>query len=93
MISRGTLSTRVVTAPLVGIAVATDGLPAPALVVIGDVVSIRAELERRPRSPATPAAALEHPPDPAHGLSDAVLVLDEGEADEALAAGPEARAR
>ena len=39
------------------------------------------------------AARLEHPPDPAHGLADPVLVLDEREADEALAARAEAGAR
>jgi uroporphyrin-III C-methyltransferase len=59
VISRGTLpDQQVVTAPLAGMAVAADGLPGPALVVIGDVVSIRGELEAAgPRARATSAAA------------------------------------
>ena len=41
VVSRGTQSDqRTVTAPLDGLAEAADGLPGPALVVIGDVVSL-----------------------------------------------------
>ena len=83
VISRGTLpDQRVVTSSLAGIAKAAEDLPGPALVVIGDVVSVRRLLRR---------VLLEHAPDPADSLADAVLVLDEREADEALTARPEAR--
>jgi siroheme synthase len=84
VISRGTLpGQRVVTARLDALAEAAEGLPGPALVVVGEVVRLRRLLGRRP---------LEHAPDAPHGLADPVLVLDEREADEALAARPEARA-
>ena len=84
VISRGTLpDQRVATGRLDELAEAAHGLPAPALVVVGDVVRLRRLLGRRP---------LEHAPDAPHGLADPVLVLDEREADEALAARPEARA-
>jgi uroporphyrin-III C-methyltransferase len=89
VVARGTLPDQeVVTAPLEGIAEVAEGLPGPALVVIGDVVALseRLGLERR-------RAGVEDAPDTAHGLTDAVLVLDEREADEALAARAEARSR
>jgi uroporphyrin-III C-methyltransferase len=45
VVSRGTLpDQRVVTAPLVGIAAAAEGLPTPALLVVGDVVDVAALL-------------------------------------------------
>ena len=45
VVSRGTLpDQRVVTAPLVGIAAAAEGLPTPALLVVGDVVEVAALL-------------------------------------------------
>src|SRR5262249_19080892 len=41
VVSRGTLpDQRVASAPLSGIAAAADGLPSPALLVVGDVVAI-----------------------------------------------------
>ena len=83
VVSRGTLSDQqVATARLDGLAEAAEGLPGPALVVVGDVVRLRRLL-----------GPLEHAPDAANGLADPVLVLDEREANEALAARSEARAR
>jgi uroporphyrin-III C-methyltransferase len=87
VIARGTLPDQaVVTAALDGIAGVAGGLPGPALVVIGDVVALsgRLGLQRR-------RARLEDAPDAAHGLADPMLVLDEREADEALASRSEAR--
>jgi uroporphyrin-III C-methyltransferase len=89
VVSRGTLpEQQMVRAPLGRIGAAADGLPGPALVVIGEVVSLsgRLGLERR-------RARLEDAPDAPHRLPDPVLVLDEREADEALAAGAEAGSR
>ncbi len=84
VVSRGTLPDQeVVTAPLDRIAEAARGLPGPALVVVGDVVAIGARLRL---AASRRRSGFEHAPDPAHGLADAVLVLDEREADEALAA-------
>ena len=84
VVSRGTLPDQeVATGTLATIAVAADELPGPALVVIGDVVALAPRLLRRP--------GLEDAPDAPHGLPDPVLVLDQREADEALAAGAEAR--
>jgi uroporphyrin-III C-methyltransferase len=57
VVSRGTLAgQRVVTAPLDRLAEEAEALPGPALVVIGDVVSLRSRLAAR-RRPATPARA------------------------------------
>jgi uroporphyrin-III C-methyltransferase len=87
VIARGTLPDQAfVTAALDGIAGVAGGLPGPALVVIGDVVALsgRLGLQRR-------RARLEDAPDAAHGLADPMLVLDEREADEALASRSEAR--
>ena len=45
VVSRGTLpDQRTVTAPLAALATAAEGLPGPALVVVGDVVSLRARI-------------------------------------------------
>ena len=45
VVARGTLSDQeVVTAPLARIAAAAAGLPSPALLVVGDVVAVGAEL-------------------------------------------------
>jgi len=53
VISAGTTEReQVVTAPLGAIAVAASELPTPALVVIGDVVAVRAELRALRRSAA-----------------------------------------
>ena len=58
VVSRGTQSDqRTVTAQLDGLAEAADGLPGPALVVIGDVVSLRARLTSRRERAASPARA------------------------------------
>ena len=58
VVSRGTQSDqRTVTAQLDGLAEAADGLPGPALVVIGDVVSLRARLTSRREPAASPARA------------------------------------
>ena len=89
VVSRGTLPDQeVITATLDEIADVADDLPGPALVVIGDVVALsgRLGLQRR-------GTRLEDAPDAAHGLADPMLVLDEGEADEALASRAEARSR
>jgi uroporphyrin-III C-methyltransferase len=89
VVSRGTLpDEEVVTATLDELADVADGLPGPALVVIGDVVSLSRRLRLRSRR-----ACLEDSTDAAHGLADPMLVLDEREADEALAARAEARSR
>jgi uroporphyrin-III C-methyltransferase len=87
VIARGTLPDQeVVTAALDDIAGVAGDLPGPALVVIGDVVALsgRLGLQRR-------RARLEDAADAAHGLADPMLVLDEREADEALASRAEAR--
>ena len=89
VVSRGTLPDQeVITATLDEIADVAGDLPGPALVVIGDVVALsgRLGLQRR-------GTRLEDAPDAAHGLADPMLVLDEGEADEALASRAEARSR
>ena len=89
VVSRGTLPDQAIgTATLDEIADVAGDLPGPALVVIGDVVALsgRLGLQRR-------RACLEDAPDAAHGLADPMLVLDEREADEALAARAEARSR
>ena len=58
VVSRGTQSDqRTVTAPLDGLAEAADGLPGPALVVIGDVVSLSALLASGRERAASPARA------------------------------------
>lgn len=58
VVSRGTTpDQRTVTAPLHGLAAAADGLPGPALVVIGDVVSLRARLALGHTPPASAARA------------------------------------
>ena len=74
------------TATLEEIADAAGGVPGPALFVSGDVVALsgRLGLQRR-------RARLEDAPDAAHCLPDPMLVLDEREADEPLAARAEAR--
>ena len=87
VIARGTLSDQeVVTGTLDDLAGVSGGLPGPALVVIGDVVALseRLRLQRR-------GTRLKDAPDAAHGLADPMLVLDEREADEALASRAEAR--
>ena len=89
VVSRGTLPDQeVITASLDEIADVAGDLPGPALVVIGDVVALsgRLGLQRR-------GTRLEDATDAAHGLADPMLVLDEGEADEALASRAEARSR
>ena len=89
VVSRGTLPDQeAITATLDEIADVADDLPGPALVVIGDVVALsgRLGLQRR-------GTRLEDAPDAAHGLADPMLVLDEREADEALASRAEARSR
>jgi len=89
VVSRGTLPDQeAITATLDEIADVAGDLPGPALVVIGDVVALsgRLGLQRR-------GTRLEDAPDAAHGLADPMLVLDEGEADEALASRAEARSR
>ena len=89
VVSRGTLPDQEIgTATLDEIADVAGGLLGPALVVIGDVVALsgRLGLQRR-------GTRLEDAPDAAHGLADPMLVLDEGEADEALASRAEARSR
>jgi uroporphyrin-III C-methyltransferase len=89
VISRGTLpDQRVVTTTLGKIPEAATDLPGPALVVVGDVVALSAQLGLRGRR-----SGLEDAADTARGLADPVLVLDEREADEALAARAEARSR
>ena len=89
VVSRGTLPDQeVVTATLEGIADVAGDLPGPALVVIGDVVALSGRLGLQSRR-----ARLEDAPDAAHGLADPMLVLDEREADEALASRAEARSR
>jgi uroporphyrin-III C-methyltransferase len=58
VVSRGTRSDqRTVTAPLDGLAEAAEGLPGPALVVIGEVVSLRARLAARREPAVRPAPA------------------------------------
>jgi len=89
VVSRGTLPDQeAITATLDEIADVAGDLPGPALVVIGDVVALsgRLGLQRR-------GTRLEDAPDAAHGLADPMLVLDEGEADEAFASRAEARSR
>jgi len=87
VIARGTLPDQeVVTGTLDDIAGVAGGLPGPALVVIGDVVALSARLGLQRRR-----ARLEDAADAAHGLADPMLVLDEREADEALASRAEAR--
>jgi len=89
VVSRGTLPDQeVITASLDEIADVAGDLPGPALVVIGDVVALSGRLGLQSRR-----ARLEDAPDAAHGLADPMLVLDEGEADEALASRAEARSR
>lgn len=89
VVSRGTRPDQeLVTAALDEIADVAGDLPAPALVVIGDVVALSGRLGLRGRR-----ARFEDTPDAAHGLTDPVLVLDEGEADETLTARAEARSR
>jgi uroporphyrin-III C-methyltransferase len=89
VVSRGTLSDQAVAmAALDAIADAADGLPGPALVVIGDVVELSARLGLEGGR-----ACLEDAPDAADGLAYSMLVLDEREADEPLAARAEARSR
>jgi len=87
VVSRGTLPDQeVITASLDEIADVAGDLPGPALVVIGDVVALSGRLGLQSRR-----ARLEDAPDAAHGLADPMLVLDEREADEALASRAEAR--
>jgi uroporphyrin-III C-methyltransferase len=89
VVSRGTRPDQeLVTAALDEIADVAGDLPAPALVVIGDVVALSGRLGLRGRQ-----ARFKDTPDAAHGLTDPVLVLDEGEADETLTARAEARSR
>jgi uroporphyrin-III C-methyltransferase len=89
VVSRGTRPDQeLVTAALDEIADVAGDLPAPALVVIGDVVALSGRLGLRGRQ-----ARFMDTPDAAHGLTDPVLVLDEGEADETLTARAEARSR
>jgi len=89
VVSRGTLPDQeVITASLDEIADVAGDLPGPALVVIGDVVALSGRLGLQSRR-----ARLEDAPDAAHGLADPMLVLDEREADEALASRAEARSR
>jgi len=89
VVSRGTCPDQeAVIATLEEIADVAGDLPAPALVVIGDVVALSGRLGLRGRQ-----ARFEDTPDAAHGLTDPVLVLDEGEADETLTARAEARSR
>jgi uroporphyrin-III C-methyltransferase len=89
VVARGTLPDQeLVTAPLDEIAPAADGLPGPALVVIGDVVALSGRLGLQGRG-----ACLEDAADTPYGLADPVLVLDEREADEALATRAEAGPR
>jgi uroporphyrin-III C-methyltransferase len=89
VVSRGTRPDQeLVTAVLDQIADVAGDLPGPALVVIGDVVELSGRLGLGGRW-----AGLEDAPDAAHGLPDPMLVLDEREADEALAARAEARSR
>ena len=89
VVSRGTLPDQeAITATLDEIADVAGDLPGPALVVIGDVVALSGRLGLQSRR-----ARLEDAPDAAHGLADPMLVLDEGEADEALASRAEARSR
>ena len=89
VVARGTRPDQaVVTAALDEIAEAAEGLPGPALVVVGDVVALSGRLGLQGR-----LARLEDAADTAHGLTDPVLVLDEGKADEALATRAEARSR
>jgi siroheme synthase len=58
VVSRGTRpDQRTVTAPLAEVAEAAEGLPGPALVVIGDVVSLRFALAARGDRAATPLRA------------------------------------
>ena len=57
VVSRGTLpDQRTVTAPLAALAKAAEGLPGPALVVVGDVVSLRARIASSSAA-VTPARA------------------------------------
>ena len=57
VVSRGTLpDQRTVAAPLAALASAAEGLPGPALVVVGDVVSLRARIASSSAA-ATPARA------------------------------------
>ena len=89
VVSRGTLPDQEIgTATLDEIADVAGDLPGPALVVIGDVVALSGRLGLQSRR-----ARLEDAPDAAHGLADPMLVLDEREADEALASRAEARSR
>jgi len=89
VVSRGTLPDQeAITATLDEIADVAGDLPVPALVVIGDVVALSRRLGLQSRR-----ARLEDAPDAAHGLADPMLVLDEREADEALASRAEARSR
>ena len=89
VVSRGTLPDQeAITATLDEIADVAGDLPGPALVVIGDVVALSSRLGLQSRR-----ACLEDAPDAAHGLADPMLVLDEGEADEAFASRAEARSR
>jgi uroporphyrin-III C-methyltransferase len=89
VVARGTLPDQeVVTAPLEEIAETADGLPGPALVVIGEAVALAARLGLQRRR-----AGVEDAADAPYGLADPVLVLDEGETDEALATRAEARSR
>ena len=89
VVSRGTLPDQeVITATLDEIADVAGDLPGPALVVIGDVVALSGRLGLQSRR-----ACFEDAPDAAHGLADPMLVLDEREADEALASRAEARSR
>ena len=89
VVSRGTLPDQeVVTASLDEVADVAGDLPGPALGVIGDVIALSGRLGLPGRR-----ACLEDAPDAAHGLADPMLVLDEREADEALATRAEARSR
>jgi uroporphyrin-III C-methyltransferase len=88
VICRGTRPDQeIVTATLEQIA-AAGALRGPALVVIGDVVALSAQLGLQGRW-----AAVEDAADTTRGLPDPVLVLDEREADEALTTRAEARSR
>ena len=75
----------------------STGSPTPRAGFPGRRSSSSATSSRYRGAARLPAAVggpgLQHAPDPAHGLADAVLVLDEREADEALAARAEARPR